>query len=83
MRRTDFTWSVVRVTVAKKRLNQPWREFSIRDSLRSVLLAWKEQNEVMGAEYIIYLKNGGYGSPAGDTKLRQKFTANFSETGNR
>ena len=52
----DFARSVVRVTAAKKRPDQPWREVPIRDSLRSVLQGWKEQDDAAGVEHVIHWK---------------------------
>ena len=52
----DFPRSVVRVTAAKKRRDQPWREVPIRDSLHAVLQEWKTQDEATGAEYVIHWK---------------------------
>lgn len=50
----DFMRSVVRVTAAKKRPDQPWREVPIRESLRSVLLTWKAQDDTSNAQYVIH-----------------------------
>jgi len=52
----DLDRAVVRVTAAKKRPDQPWREVPIRDSLHPVLLDWKTQDEYIGAEYVIHWK---------------------------
>ncbi|MCL1915328.1 MAG: tyrosine-type recombinase/integrase [Desulfovibrionaceae bacterium] len=60
----DIDRGVIRVTAARKRPDQPWREVPIRESLRQILSDWKGQDKAAGAEYVIHWK----GNPVQSTK---------------
>ena len=52
----DFPRAAIRITAAKKRPDQPWREVPIRDSLKPMLEAWKQEDALTEAEYVINWK---------------------------
>ena len=50
----DLQQGLLRVHGAKKNLNAPWREIPIRESLIPVFRQWRQEDEKIGATYLVH-----------------------------